>query len=737
MENCHNIKKQHEKLSKSHTGGGYMAAYTSEITKSANIGFDSMRLFVQRIIEAVNQFIKSYQGQKTDQYIRSLMEKNIPFETKVDELQAIINQIPNAKGKAEAQQQLENLIGAGKTAREGIDEMILWANDHGDGFGKVGKEIFISSLKKTKRTLNAPYYMFVGRQEFDLSMKGLVNQYGLSGQVAIYGSGDNYMLIFPAGIAAMMEEISSLSQLNLSNVVRGMTLDRMGLLSKLYSDMPDRSGLLKFDHVPGDVARQVILNTKGSNFPFMITNDTSDLTRRDFGTCTLVCQSGGSSKEKQQAYSKAVYAITKASIEMASPAGDAKKKKLLFLERQETKSAKGIADIFSGEQQKGYIFYVPKDCSTKGKKMIHPSENIDVTEYWEFEKKQVSHFFANQNQSEMVHNDVYRERQFKDSFQEKMTIAALTSSMGNPVFISEATMEIIKKKSLVIYDNIKKRLETGINALDLRVQLGNEAEELFKQVRTATNPQQRKDIIAEKQTEIELVDAYIKRGKMDQALATEVALRVQLYKEGHFETTISDKDRLSDQALQQMINITLPRKYAAHTYTDIPDLKLCPPSGDKKEYAYELDGAFNPLKTIYTDKGYRKYRDAFRDACLSAGKSADEIHDMEDIMEGNDPSMKSLTEIIDTAKSSLNQVTVRDDAVSVVDLSLSAGKTSPFVYSIEMARRRSSEIEKLDQIIQTNRVTPNESKQKSQKEQQVQPPTQKPKMRGGIAITGR
>ena len=80
---------------------------------------------------------------------------------------------------------------------------------------------------------------------------------------------------------------------------------------------------------------------------------------------------------------------------------------------------------------------------------------------------------------------------------------------------------------------------------------------------------------------------------------------------------------------------------------------------------------------------------------------------------------------------------MRDDAVSVVDLSLSAGKASPFVYSIEMARRRSSEIEKLDQLIQTNRVTPNESKQKSQKEQQVQPPTQKPKMRGGIAITGR
>ena len=128
-----------------------MAAYTSEITKSANIGFDSMRLFVQRIIEAINQFIKSYQGQKTDQYIQSLMEKNIPFETKVDELQAIINQIPNAKGKEEAQQQLENLIGAGKTAREGIDEMILWANEHGDGFGEVGKEVFINSLKKAKK----------------------------------------------------------------------------------------------------------------------------------------------------------------------------------------------------------------------------------------------------------------------------------------------------------------------------------------------------------------------------------------------------------------------------------------------------------------------------------------------------------------------------------------------------------------------------------------------------------
>lgn len=672
---------------------------SSESVKSTETGFKVLKEIISKLSEAISKGVKTYRGLSTQKYLDGLLNNpNIPFDSKVDELQGIINCIGNPKGRADAQEALEALIGAGEQAKDGIDDMIIWAQTSGDGLGPQGRKAFINAMEQSKKSLNAPYYMFVNKQVYDLAMRSLINECHIAQNVTLYSSGDNYMMVFPAALNDMMQEISFLSQISMSNVVHGVNRERLGLLSRLYSDDPNKAGLLTFNHVPEDIAKQVQLDARGSAFPFVIQEENSKDENAP-KTYQVICQSGGTKAEKEKNYSKAVYALTKASIELASPAADAKCKKLNFLQKKSDELSDGIDSVFSGNENKGYVFYVPRDCSTKGKDMIHPSENIDVTERWELGAEETKHYFAHQNKAERQHVDTYRARQFKNAYRDTMEISASSSNAGIPIFVSEQEMNDIQEKAETIYDNVQSRLETGINPLDLRTQLGNEAEALFQQMRNVKVGQKAlKEEIQEKKTEIELIDAVIQGNQMTEKLAENVTLRLQLYTKGHFETMVPEKERLADQAIQKMTDTILPKRKASRSYK-LPSMKMAPSMEDPENYSSDLKNAFAPFESL-TSKGhinynsieYAKYRNEMRSRLLDAGKSADSIRDMETILEGGDPTMKSYQEILADAEDKLENVTVCDQSLNLSLLTRDLNKTNTFSHTIQQARLQREEV---------------------------------------------
>ncbi len=337
--------------------------------------------------------------------------------------------------------------------------------------------------------------------------------------------------------------------------------------------------------------------------------------------------------------------------------------------------------------------------------MIHPSENIDVTERWELGPDETKHYFSHQNKSERQHVDVYRARQFKNAYRETMEISAGSSNAGIPVFVSEKEMNDLQERSEIIYENLQSRLETGINPLDLRTQLGKEADDLFKQMRGAKVGQKAlKEEIQEKKTEIELIDAVIQGHPLTEKLAEDVTLRLQLYTKGHFEARVPDKERMADQAIQKMTDVAFPKRKATRSYK-LQSMKMAPAMEDPENYSYDIKNAFTPFDSLRSKGGgincnspaYKYCRETMRDQLLEAGRSADDIRDMETILEGGDPTMKSYQEILEDAEDKLSSVTVCDQSLNLSLLSRDLNKTNTFSHTIQQAKLRREEA--LDEIL--------------------------------------